>query len=122
MEIFLSFLKAFLVGGAICAIGQLLLDKTNLTPARILTSFVVAGVVLGGLGLYEPFREWAGAGASVPIIGFGNVLARGVKEAVAEKGVIGALTGGFTAGAAGIGAAVFFGVIIALVFKSKDKN
>lgn len=122
MEIFYTFLKTFLVGGAICAVGQLLLDKTSLTPARIMTGFVVAGVVLGALGLYEPFLEWAGAGAAVPVMDFGNLLARGVRKAVAEKGLIGALTGGLTAGAAGIAASVFFGLIVALVFRSKDKN
>ena len=109
------------MGGAICAIGQIFIDKTQLTPGRILTGYVVAGVVLGAVGVYEPFAEWAKAGATVPIIGFGNVLARGVREAVAQRGLIGALTGGFTAAAAGIAAAVFFGIIVALVFKSKDK-
>lgn len=122
MEIFFAFLKAFLVGGAFCALGQILLDKTNLTPARILTLYVVAGVVLGAVGLYEPLKEWAGAGATVPLSGFGNVLAQGVRDAVNQKGAIGIITGGFTAGAAGIGAAVFFGLLVSLVFRSKDKN
>lgn len=121
METFLMYIKAFAVGGALCAIGQVLVDKTKLTPARILTSYVVAGVVLGAVGLYEPFAKWAGAGATVPLTGFGNVLARGVREAVAVDGLAGAFTGGFTASAAGIAAAVFFGLLVALLFKSKDK-
>lgn len=122
MDIFYMFLKAFLVGGAICAVGQILIDKTKLTPARILTIYVVAGVILGAIGVYGPFAEWAGAGATVPISGFGNLLAKGVAEQVAEKGLLGALTGGLTAAAAGIAAAVFFGVLVALIFRSKDKN
>lgn len=122
METFWQFIKVFLVGGAFCAIGQILVDKTQLTPGRILSGYVVAGVILGAVGLYEPFAKWAQAGASVPLTGFGNVLARGVREAVAERGLIGAFTGGFTAAAAGIAAAVFFGIIIALLFKSKDKT
>lgn len=122
MEIFYMFLKAFLIGGAICAVGQILIDKTKLTPARILTMYVVAGVALGAIGVYEPFAKWAGAGATVPIIGFGNLLAKGVTEAVAEKGLMGAMTGGFTSAAAGIAAAVFFGVLVALIFRPKDKN
>jgi stage V sporulation protein AE len=122
MEIFLTYLKAFVAGGALCAVGQILIDKTKLTPARILSVYVVAGVVLGGLGVYEPFARWAGAGASVPLTGFGNVLAKGVREAIGEKGLLGAFTGGFTAGAAGIAAAVFFGLLAALIFKPKDKS
>lgn len=122
MDIFLTYLKTFLVGGALCAFGQILIDRTKLTPARILTCYVVAGVILGAVGLYEPFAEWAGAGATVPLTGFGNTLARGVREAVAEKGVIGAFTGGFTASAAGICAAVFFGWIVSMLFRSKDKS
>lgn len=116
------YIKAFIVGGLICVIGQILIDKTKLTPARILVSFVVLGVVLGALGLYDPLVEFAGAGASVPLPGFGNVLAKGVKEAVTQKGLLGAMTGGFTAAAAGISAAVFFGLVVALVFKPKDKS
>lgn len=116
------YLKAFLVGGILCAIGQLLIDKTKLTPARILTIFVVAGVILGALGLYQPLVDWAGAGAAVPLTGFGNVLAKGVKKAVAESGVLGAFTGGFSSSAAGICAAVFFGIIIALLCKPKEKK
>ncbi len=122
MEVFFTYLKAFAVGGALCAVGELLIDKTRLTPARILTLYVVAGVVLAAVGVYQPFAEWAGAGASVPIIGFGRLLADGVKEAVAERGVIGAFTGGFTAGAAGICAAMFFGVTVALIFRSGRKS
>ena len=117
----MSFLKTFLVGGGLCLIGQLLIDLTKLTPARILTMYVVAGVILGAVGLYEPFAQWAGAGATVPLTGFGNLLARGVREAVSRHGVIGAFTGGFTAAAGGICAAIFFGLIVALVFKSKEK-
>ena len=121
MELFLEYLKAFVVGGAICAIGQVLIDYTKLTPARILVSFVVAGVILGGLGVYQPLIEFAGAGATVPLTGFGSLLAKGVKPAVQEKGLLGALTGGFTASSAGIGAAVFFGLLVALIFKPGDK-
>lgn len=121
MTIWLSFLKTFLVGGTLCLIGQLLIDRTKLTPARILTVYVVAGVILGALGLYDPFAEWAGAGATVPLTGFGNTLAKGVREAVAEKGLLGAFTGGFTAASGGICAAVFFGLVAAVVFKSKEK-
>lgn len=122
MEIILTYLKAFVVGGALCVIGQLLIDYTKLTPARILTIYVVSGVILGAVGVYQPLADWAGAGATVPLTGFGNALAKGVKEAVAEKGLLGAFTGGFTAAAGGICAAVFFALIAALVFKPKDKN
>ena len=122
METFLEYLKAFAVGGALCAIGQILIDKTKLTPARILTSFVVAGVVLGALGVYQPLVDWAGAGATVPLTGFGNTLAKGVKDAVSRDGLLGEFTGGFTSSAAGICAAVFFGVIIALLCKPKEKK
>ncbi|MGI5984441.1 MAG: stage V sporulation protein AE [Clostridiales bacterium] len=121
MEILLTYIKTFAVGGLLCAIGQILIDKTSLTPARILSTYVVAGVVLGAIGIYEPLVKWAGAGATVPLTGFGNALARGVREAVAEKGLIGVFSGGFTASAAGIAAAVFFGLVVALIFKSKDK-
>ena len=121
MELFLEYLKAFVVGGAICAIGQVLIDYTKLTPARILVSFVVAGVILGGLGVYQPLIEFAGAGATVPLTGFGSLLAKGVKTAVQEKGLLGALTGGFTASSAGLGGAVFFGLLVALIFKPGDK-
>lgn len=122
MEIFFEYLKAFLVGGAFCAIGQLLIDYTKLTPARILVSYVVAGVVLGAFGLYAPLIEFAGAGATVPLTGFGYLLANGVKSAVMEKGAIGILTGGLTAAAAGITAAIAAGLLIALIFKPKEKS
>ncbi len=122
MEMFLGYVKAFVVGGLLCVVGQILIDRTKLTPARILTSFVVAGVILGALGVYQPLADWAGAGATVPLTGFGNLLAKGVKKAVEEKGLIGVLTGGFTAAAGGISAAVFFGLIMSLLFKPKDKN
>ena len=122
MEILLDYLKAFLVGGLLCVIGQLLIDYTRLTPARILTIYVVSGVILGAVGLYQPLADWAGAGATVPLTGFGNALTRGVREAVSEKGLIGAFTGGFTAAAGGICAAVFFGLLVALIFKPSDKN
>ena len=116
------YLKAFLVGGALCLIGQLLIDKTKLTPARILTSYVVTGVVLGALGIYQPLVDFAGAGASVPLTGFGNLLAKGVREAVEEKGLVGAFTGGIGASAGGICAAVFFALIAALLFRSGEKK
>jgi stage V sporulation protein AE len=122
LEIFWSFVKAFLAGGVLCLIGQILVDKTKLTPARILVSYVVAGVVLGAFGIYQPFVKWAGAGASVPLTGFGNVLAEGVKRSVSEKGVLGIFTGGFTAASAGVCAAIVFGYLIALIFKSKEKK
>lgn len=122
MELLLDYGKAFLVGGLLCALGQLLIDYTKLTPARILTLYVVAGVVLGALGVYQPLADWAGAGATVPLTGFGNLLAKGVKRAVAEKGLLGAFTGGFTAAAGGIGAAVFFGLLTALLARPGDKN
>ena len=118
----MEYLNAFLCGGVLCIIGQLLIDRTSLTPARILVSYVVAGVILGGLGLYQPIIDWAGAGATVPLTGFGSLLAKGTKEAVAEKGLIGALTGGITAAAGGITAAIFFGFLVALLFKSKPKR
>lgn len=121
METVSMFLRAFLVGGAFCLIGQLLIDLTKLTPARILTMYVVAGVILSAVGVYEPLAEWAGSGASVPLTGFGHLLAKGVKEAIAEKGCLGIFTGGFTSAAGGICAAIVFGLIIALLFKSKEK-
>jgi stage V sporulation protein AE len=122
METLLEYLKAFAVGGLLCAVGQLLIDRTKLTPARILTIFVVAGVVLGALGVYQPLVDWAGAGATVPLTGFGNALARGVKKAVAESGLLGAFTGGFTAAAGGIAAAIFFGYLTAVIFKPREKK
>ena len=118
----IEYLKVFAVGGALCAIGQLLIDKTKLTPARILTVYVVSGLILEAAGLYSPLVKWAGAGATVPLTGFGSTLARGVEKAVSEKGVLGAFTGGFTAAVAGICAAVFFGIIIALLFKPREKK
>lgn len=121
MDLFISCLKAFLVGGCICVVGQLLIDYTKLTPARILVSFVVVGVVLSALGIYKPIYEWAGAGAAIPLTGFGNTLAEGVKKAVEEKGLFGALSGGLTSTAAGISATVFFGLITAIFSKPKSK-
>ena len=118
----MSLIKAFLVGGLFCLIGQILIDKTKLTPARILVSYVVIGVFLSALGLYEPLAEFAGAGASVPLTGFGHALAKGVREAVDEKGFLGILTGGLKATAGGITAAVISGLIVSLIFKAKDKS
>ena len=118
----MEYLNAFLCGGILCAIGQILIDKTKLTPARILTVYVVAGVLLSALGLYEPIADWGGAGATVPLTGFGHALAKGVRRAVAEQGWLGVLTGGLTATAGGITAAVVFGVVMALIFKPGDKR
>lgn len=118
----MGYLWAFLVGGAICAAGQLLIDLTSLTPARILTGYVVAGVLLSALGLYEPLVEWGGAGATVPLTGFGHNLAKGVREAVASDGWIGIFTGGLTAAAGGVTAAVVAGVIMAAIFRPGDKR
>ena len=118
----MQYLHAFLCGGVLCAIGQLLIDKTQLTPARILTGYVVAGVLLQAVGVYQYVVDWGGAGATVPLTGFGYSLAKGVAKAVAEKGILGALTGGLTATAGGIAAAVFFGVLMAILFKPKDKR
>lgn len=115
------FFKAFLVGGLICAIGQILIDRTNLTPAKILVSFVVAGVILGGLGAYDPIAQWAGAGALTPLTGFGSLLAQGTKEAIAENGLSGILTGPLSSGAAGITAAMIGGLAVSFVTKPKDK-
>ena len=106
----------------LCAIGQILIDKTKLTPARILTGYVVAGVILSAVGLYQPIADWGGAGATVPLTGFGHALAKGVREAVAQKGWLGVLTGGLTATAGGITAAVVFGVVMAAIFKPGDKR
>ena len=119
---FLMYIKVFLVGGLLCLVGQVLIDYTKLTPARILTIYVVAGVALSAIGLYQPLVDWAGAGASVPLTGFGHTLAKGIRQAVAEKGLLGVFTGGFSAAAAGLCAAVFFGLLVALVFKPKDKG
>ena len=116
-----TYFAAFLCGGTLCLIGQLLIDKTGLTPARILVVYVVAGVVLGGLGLYRPLVELCGAGATVPLTGFGYCLARGVARGIAERGFLGILLGGVSAAAGGIAAAVFFGYLAALLFKAKPK-
>ena len=121
MDLIIDCLKAFAVGGALCAIGQILIDRTALTPARILTRYVVTGVVLGAVGVYQPLVDWAGAGASVPLTGFGNTLAKGVREAEAEHGVLGAFTGGLAASAGGIAAAVCFGFLAAVLFKPREK-
>ena len=118
----MDYLNAFLCGGILCAIGQILIDKTKLTPARILTGYVVAGVLLSALGLYQPIADWGGAGATVPLTGFGHALAKGVSKAIAEKGWLGVLTGGLTATAGGITAAVVFGVLMAVIFKPGDKR
>lgn len=118
----MDYLMAFLVGGILCAIGQILIDKTKLTPARILVSYVVIGVLLGGIGLYDKLVDFAGAGASVPLTGFGNVIAKGIREAVDEKGFLGIFTGGLTASAGGITAAILAGLIMSLLFKPKDKS
>jgi stage V sporulation protein AE len=118
----MEFLKAFLVGGVFCAIGQILIDKTKLTPARILVAYVVAGVILGAVGLYEPLAQWAGTGATTPLTGFGSNLAKGVREAVDQDGLLGAFTGGIKATAGGITAAIVLGYLVALVFKPKDKS
>jgi len=118
----MDYLKAFAVGGLLCAIGQILIDKTKLTPARILVSYVVAGVILGGIGLYKPLVDYAGAGATVPLTGFGYTLAKGVKEAIAEDGFTGILTGGLKASAGGITAAIVAGLVVSLIFRAKDKS
>ena len=118
----MEYLNAFLCGGILCAIGQILIDRTQLTPARILTGYVVTGVLLGAVGVYQPIADWGGAGASVPLTGFGFALAKGVKKAVAEQGRLGVFTGGLTATAGGIAAAVVFGVLMALLFRPGDKR
>ncbi len=121
MEIFLQYLKAFVFGGALCVAAQVLIDKTRLTPARILVAYVVAGVILTAIGVYQPIVDFAGAGATVPLTGFGYSLAKGVEKAVAENGLLGALTGGLTATAGGISAAMIFGFAASLVFPSKPR-
>lgn len=118
----LIFLKAFVIGGLICVIGQLLIDLTKLTPGKILVSFVVIGVILGAVGIYEPLVKFASSGATVPLTGFGYVLAKGVKEAVAKDGALGILTGGLSASSAGIAAAVILGLILSVISKPKDKS
>lgn len=118
----MDYLKAFMVGGIICVLAQILIDKTKMTPARILVLLVVSGVVLTALGVYEPIVQFAGAGATVPLCGFGYLMAKGVEEAIKSQGMLGIFTGGLTAGAAGISAAVLCGYIAALCTKSKDKS
>ncbi len=118
----MNYVWAFIIGGGFCVIAQILIDKTAMTPARILVSYVVVGVILGAVGLYEPLAEFAGAGATTPLTGFGYLIAKGVKKAVLEKGLLGALTGGLTAAAGGTAAALFFGFLAALIFKGKPKR
>ena len=118
----MEYIKAFAVGGTFCLLGQLLIDKTKLTPARILVSYVVIGVILGAVGVYEPLVEFAGAGATVPLTGFGNTLAKGVREAIHQTGFLGIFTGGLRAAAGGITAAIFAGLLASLIFKDKDKS
>lgn len=118
----MEYVKAFAVGGGLCLVGQILIDKTRLTPARILVSYVVLGVILGGLGVYEPLADFAGAGATVPLTGFGNTLAKGVREAVDQQGFLGIFTGGLKATAGGITAAITAGLLAALLFRPRDKS
>ena len=118
----MDYLKAFIIGGLLCVIGQILIDKTKLTPARILVSYVVAGVFFGAIGIYKPLVDFAGAGATVPLTGFGYNLAKGVKDAVQQDGFLGIFTGGLKASAGGITAAVFSGLLVSLIFKAKDKS
>ena len=122
MDILLQIIRAFLVGGLLCVVAQVLIDKTKLTPARILVSYVVAGVVLGAVGIYKPIVDFAGAGATVPLTGFGYLISEGIKEAVDKQGLLGALTGAFTAAAGGISAALVFGYLSAVVFKGKRRG
>lgn len=117
-----NYVIVFAVGGALCVIAQILIDKTKLTPARILVAYVTAGVILGAVGVYEPFAKFAGAGATTPLLGFGNTIAKGVREEVDSRGLIGALTGGLTAASAGIAAAMVFGYLAALIFSGKKKS
>lgn len=117
----MDYIKAFIVGGLFCVIGQILIDKTKLTPARILVSYVVCGVFLTAIGIYKPIADFAGAGATVPLTGFGYCLANGVREAVDAQGLLGAFTGGLKATAGGIATAIFSGLIVSLIFKAKDK-
>lgn len=118
----MELLKAFLIGGAICAVGQVLIDFTKLTPARILTGYVVAGVILSALGIYEPLAEFAGAGATVPLTGFGHLLAEGIRKAVGRDGILGIFTGGLTASAGGVTAALLFGLFASVIFAPKDRE
>lgn len=118
----MDYLKAFLIGGLLCLIGQVLIDKTKLTPARILVSYVVLGVILGAMGLYQPLVDFAGAGAAIPLTGFGNTLVRGVEKAIQEDGFLGIFTGGLKAASGGITAAILAGLAASLLFKAKDKS
>lgn len=118
----MEYLKAFLVGGGLCLLGQILIDKTKLTPARILVSYVVIGVLLGAVGVYQPFAEFAGAGATVPLTGFGNTLAKGVREAIDKDGFLGIFTGGLKATAGGITAAIIAGLAASILFRPRDKS
>jgi stage V sporulation protein AE len=118
----LEYIKAFIIGGVICLIGQLLIDKTKLTPARILVSYVVAGVILSASGVYQKIVDFAGAGATVPLTGFGHTIAKGVKDAVDKQGFLGIFTGGLTASAGGISAAILFGLIMSFIFRPRDKS
>lgn len=118
----MDYLKAFLIGGFLCLIGQILIDKTKLTPARILVGYVVTGVILSAIGIYGPLSDFAGAGANVPLTGFGHTLAKGVKKAVDETGLLGVFTGGLKATAGGITAAIFAGLVVGILFKAKDKS
>ena len=122
MDMLMEYVRAFIMGGILCAVGQLLIDLTKLTPARILVSYVVAGVALGAFGLYQPLVDFAGAGATVPLTGFGNLLAEGMKKAIDKDGFLGIFTGGFTACAAGVAAAVVFGLATAVIFKRTDRT
>lgn len=122
MDILMEYVKAFIVGGLICAIGQVLIDLTKLTPARILVSYVVVGTILGALDWYQPLIDFAGAGATIPLTGFGNTLAKGMRKAIDEDGLLGIFTGGFTACSAGVTAAIIFGLLVALVFKRTDRT
>ena len=122
MEIFLDLIKAFVVGGLICTVAQILIDRTKLTPARILVGYVVTGVILGAIGVYKPIVDFAGGGATVPLSGFGYLISDGVRKAVDSDGFVGILTGGLSSTAGGITAAICFGLIAAIIFKSKPKN
>jgi len=122
MSFILNYIRAFFVGGLFCMVAQVLIDRTKLTPARILVSYVVIGVILGGLGIYEPLIEFAGGGATVPLTGFGYLISKGVREAVDRDGFIGVLTGGLSSSAGGITAALFLGLCVSFIFKSKPRN
>lgn len=122
MDNIIDYARAFLVGGLFCVIAQILIDKTKLTPARILVSYVVAGIFLGAVGVYKPLVDWAGAGATTPLTGFGYLISKGIKEAVDKDGLLGAITGGITSAAGGITAALLFGLCASLIFKSKSRT